>query len=161
MNSNNEPQKNTKKWVAFKEQNDSQQIKNFTDEIQNTKKQVSALEIAAMKFKLDHRKALGLAEDQKMKIEELNAKIIQLQDQNQKLELENQQLNEKLDCKIHIEEEFLKTISDLSKDVKQKERSQELAGTCKTQEAINNELKKDPKQKRVMNKVEESTCCIV
>ncbi|KAK7290177.1 hypothetical protein RIF29_04407 [Crotalaria pallida] len=148
MNSKNEHQKIAKKWVEVKEQDELPQIKNFAEEIQKTKKQVSTVEIAAMKIKLEHKKVVGLAGDQKTQIEELNAKIIQLQDQKQKLELENQQLKEKLDSKSNMEEEFRKMVSDLMK----KERSrQELAESYKTQtikeSEINDKLKKDPKQK--------------
>jgi len=88
--------------------------------------------------------------------EQLNAKVIQLEKQLEsipKLELENQQLKEKLDVNKHMEDEFLNMVGvlNLHINVVEKERSLRDSEDCNQsliikEREINDELQKDRKK---------------
>lgn len=86
--------------------------------------------------------------------DQLNAKIVELEKQlesKQEMELENQQLQEKLDVMEHMEGEFLKMVADLHINVAEKERALQAleeysqALTVKERES-NDELQKTRKR---------------
>ncbi|KAG4923398.1 hypothetical protein JHK87_048938 [Glycine soja] len=103
--------------------NDMQQ-KNFTEEIRKNVMQIGSLQVA-LKLKKDNNVS-ALDKELKVENERLNAKVIQLEKQLesiQELELENQQLKEKLDVMKHMEDEFLNMVGALHMNVVEKERS--------------------------------------
>ncbi|XP_029130922.1 protein INVOLVED IN DE NOVO 2 [Cajanus cajan] len=85
--------------------------------------QIGSLQVA-LKQK-NNNNVSGLSEELKVQNEQLNAKVIQLEKQLeccQNLELENQQLKEKLDVMKHMEDEFLNMVGALHMNVVEKER---------------------------------------
>ncbi|RZB50544.1 Protein INVOLVED IN DE NOVO 2 [Glycine soja] len=100
------------------------QHKNFTEEIRKNVMQIGSLQVA-LKLKKDNNVS-ALDKELKVENERLNAKVIQLEKQLesiQELELENQQLKEKLDVMKHMEDEFLNMVGALHMNVVEKERS--------------------------------------
>ncbi|XP_057433789.1 factor of DNA methylation 1-like [Lotus japonicus] len=129
------------------------QLKKFTEETRKNLKQISSLKMAVQK-QTGHTNVSTFSEDLKGQTDQLNAKIVELEKQlesKQEMELENQQLQEKLDVMEHMEGEFLKMVADLHINVAEKERALQAleeysqALTVKERES-NDELQKTRKR---------------
>ncbi|KAL2333255.1 hypothetical protein Fmac_014468 [Flemingia macrophylla] len=97
--------------------------KKFMEETRKNVIQIGSLQVA-LKQK-NNNNVSAFSEELKVQNEQLNAKVIQLEKQlecSQKLEVENQQLEEKLDVMKHMEDEFLNMVGALHMNVVEKER---------------------------------------